>query len=149
MPVPNMGALVFRVGVVALVVDILLVVGSEAAQLHRLSAEIFVTLFFRCFHATKLRFFVFKQINIPNYTKKLAENPKRIEILLKFEPISRNCWRAHLKSDAIYTNTNCLFVSNVIKYRGASFRPEVGYTTQASVTGWISCLRKVGTFGTV
>lgn len=76
MLVPNMGALVFRAGVVALVVDILLVVGFEAAQLHRLSAEIFVTLFLRCFHATKIGFFVFKQINSMNCTKKLSEIPK-------------------------------------------------------------------------
>lgn len=76
MLVPNMGALVFRAGVVALVVDILLVVGFEAAQLHRLSTEIFVTLFFRCFHSTKFRFLVFKQINTMKYTKKLSEIPK-------------------------------------------------------------------------
>lgn len=68
-----MGALVFLAVAVASVVDILLAVDFEAAQLHRLSAEIAATFLFQHFHTASNEMFVFKSINSINYAYKSTE----------------------------------------------------------------------------
>lgn len=78
---PYMIASVFQVAAVALVADILLVVGSAVVQIHRLSAGIFATsLFLR----SLTNFFVFCNQS-QQYRQQLINSPKIIQVRIHFK----------------------------------------------------------------